>query len=79
MTLEIRKPSKFFKCEFQCWHSYTFQKVLPGHSSGFYTKLFVAGDFLAVPTMRAWGSVSSESRERLGRRLLGTGPPEGIS
>lgn len=53
------------------WHSYTLPKVLPGLGSGIYTNLFVARDFLAILTMRAWGTVSSESRERLGRRLWG--------
>ena len=47
-----------------------FQKYY--QASGIYMNLFVARDFLATPTTRAWGSVSSESRERLGRRLLGT-------
>lgn len=48
----------------------SFQKYY--QAPGIYTNLFVARDFLATPTTRAWGSVSSESRERLGRRLLGT-------
>ena len=50
----------------------TFQEVPPGHGSGISRKLFGARDFVATLTKRGWGSVSSESRERLSQRFLGT-------
>lgn len=76
VTLAIHKPSKFLKCEFQRWHPYTFQEAPSGHGSGISRRLSGARDFVATLTKRGWGSVSSESRERLSHRFLGTSLPE---